>query len=81
MSKSGFELNLAGLNELMKSPEMQEVLRKKGAEVAGRAGSDYDSSVHVASYVAIANVWPNSKEAAEDNYKNNTLLKALGGSG
>ena len=46
-------------------------------EIQNRAGSDYAHRTHVASFVAISNVYPDSKEAAKDNYKNNTLLKAM----
>lgn len=81
MSKVDFKLNLAGLNELMKSPEMQSALQQAGSAVAGSAGVDYGVRVHQASFVAIANVYPDSKEAAADNYKNNSLLKALGSVG
>lgn len=75
--KVRFELNLKGLNELMKSEEMQEVLSNKGAEVASRAGSDYAYRTHLANWVAITNVYPNSPEARKENLENNTLLKAL----
>lgn len=81
MSKSDFQLNLQGLNELMKSQEMQNVLEAAGNSVTGIAGGDYGVRVHLASFVAIANVYPNSEKAASDNYKNNTLVKALGASG
>lgn len=77
MSNAEFELNLAGLNELMKSPEMQRQLQQAGDAVAMAAGGDYGVRVHVANFVAIANVYPNSKKAAWDNYENNTLLKAV----
>ena len=77
MSNAEFELNLAGLNELMKSPEMQRKLQQAGDAVAMVAGGDYGVRVHVANFVAIANVYPNSKKAARDNYENNTLLKAV----
>lgn len=76
MSKPVFELNLAGLNELMKSPEMQRQLQQAGDAVAMAAGGDYGVRVHVASFTAIANVYPDSKESARDNYKHNTLVKA-----
>lgn len=76
-----FELNIAGLRELMKGPEMQAALQEAGDAVASSAGGDYGVRVHVADYVAIANVFPDSKEAAKDNYENNTLLKALGSAG
>lgn len=76
-----FKLDIKGLRELMKGPEMQAALQEAGDAVASSAGGDYRSRVHVADYVAIANVYPDSKEAAKDNYENNTLLKALGSSG
>ena len=81
MSKVKFELDIRGLNELMKSPEMQSILDQEGAKIAGRAsgmsGEQFGHRTHVADYVAITNVYPDSKEAARDNYNNNTLLKAL----
>ena len=76
-----FELDIKGLRELMKGPEMQAALQEAGDAVASSAGGDYGVRVHVADYVAIANVYPDSKEAAKDNYENNTLLKALGSTG
>ena len=79
--KVEFELDINGLRELMKGPEMQAALQEAGDAVASGAGGDYGTRVHVADYVAIANVFPESKEAAKDNYENNTLLKALGSAG
>lgn len=81
MSNTRFKLNLHGLNELMKSGEMVSALNAAGAAVANAAGSDYAYSVHQAKYVAICNVYPNSKAAAHENYKENTLVKALSGAG
>lgn len=81
MNKVDFKLNLPGLNELMKSPAMESCLEEAGNAVASMAGADYAVRVHKASFVSIANVYPNSKEAAADNYKNNSLVKALGASG
>ena len=79
--KTKFELNLPGLNELMKSEEMKAALLEAGQAVAGAAGPEYGVRVHDANWVSIANVYPDSKEAAKDNYENNTLLKALGSAG
>lgn len=81
MAKVKFELNLQGLNELMKSDEMVSVLEKCGRAVAEAAGADYASGVHQADFVAIANVYPDSKRAANENYHENTLLKAVGSVG
>ena len=76
-----FKLNMSGLNELMKSGEMQSHLAQAGSAVASAAGEGYGSRVHLADYVAIANVYPDSAEAAQDNYENNSLLKAIGAAG
>ena len=84
MSKNvRIELNLPGINEVMKSEAIQEVLQQCGNQVAGKAagmdGGDYAASTHLANWIAVTNVFPNSREATHSNYKNNTLLKALGG--
>ena len=78
MANVKFELNLQGLNELMKSGPMQSALLEAGNAVARAAGGDYAAEVHTASFIAISNVYPNSKAAAKENYEDNTLLKALG---
>ena len=76
-----FKLNLQGLNELMKSSEMQSALLTAGQAVANAAGGDYAAEVHTANFIAISNVYPNSKAAAKENYEENTLLKAAGAVG
>lgn len=78
MSEVEFELDLAGLNELMKSPEMETALESAGTAVANAAGGDFGHRVHQATFVAICNVYPESKKAAKKNAKENVLLKALG---
>lgn len=75
------ELNLAGINELMKSAEIEGALLQAGQAVANAAGDGYEAEVHQADYVAISNVYPATKEAAKENYKENTLLKAVGSVG
>lgn len=81
MANVKVELNLAGINELMKSGEVQEHLQKAGEAVASAAGSDYAATTHLASWVAITNVFPDSRRAAHENFKDNTLLKAVGAAG
>lgn len=80
-NKIKVKLNMPGLNELMKGPEMQSHLQNAADAVARFAGADYGTRVHVASFVAIANVFPNSKEAAIENSSGNVLLKSLSGVG
>ena len=85
--KVRFELNPKGITELFKSPEVNAWLQEVGESVAGTAesmseyGGEYGARAHNAKYTAIVNVYPDSKEAARDNYENNTLMKALGSSG
>lgn len=72
-----FELNRAGVQELLKSSAMQSILESAAAEKAREAGDGYVSSVHVGRNRAYANINPGTKEAARDNYRNNTLEKVI----
>lgn len=78
MSKVKIELKPQGVIELFKSPEVQGWLDGLGAEVAQKAGKDYGHDSHTAGRTAICTVFPDSAEAAHENYKNNTILKAAG---
>lgn len=68
-----------GVYEILKSPEMQEILRSEAEKVQQKAGQDYKATVRVGSKRAVATISPDSYRAYYDNLKNNTLLKALGG--
>lgn len=79
-SKVKFKLNLAGLNELMKSEEMQSVLDSHASRIASAAGAGYEAeAAHPIQFIAIASVRAETQAAQRDNLKNNTLLKAIGG--
>lgn len=75
MSSVKFELNKAGVKELLKSQPMVDVLKSYAGQVANRAGDGYD--VHVGPNRANVSVETVTDEAAQDNYDNNTLLKAV----
>ncbi|MBQ1571989.1 MAG: hypothetical protein IIZ78_12735 [Clostridiales bacterium] len=86
MSKVKFELNLPGLNELMKSGAMQSILNEKGAAVAASANgmkqideAEYGFDTKTINWIAITTIRANNGAAVADNAQNNTLLKALGG--
>ena len=81
MSKNvEFVLNLAGLNQLMKSGPMQSALNQAAAQLRGRAGEGYEiESAHPINFIAIASVYAATREAKKDNLKNKTLRKAIGG--
>ena len=72
-----FKLNLKGLNELMKSEWMQGCLTEAGEAVANACGSDYEAKTKVLNFVAVSNVNPMTESAYRENYKDNTMIKAL----
>ena len=72
-----FELNRAGVAELMKSAEMQNVLMGYARNMQSRAGDGYKTSAYVGKTRANVSVIASSKKANRDNLKNNTLLRAM----
>lgn len=78
MSKVEIKLNSAGIQELLKGGAMQSILREACAQKAQQAGEGYASAVHVHQKRAVGYVYPETAEAAHDNYENNTLLKVVG---
>ena len=72
------ELNNQGIIELFKSAEIASAIKTAGDAVASASGSEYEASVHNASFTAICNVYPTTKSAGHDNFQNNTLVKAIG---
>ena len=77
MRKVKFELNSAGVRELMQSSAMQSVLLNHARQIQSRAGDDY--SVHVGPTRANVSVRTANSRGAQDNLDNNTLLKAVRG--
>ena len=71
-------LNDAGIQELLKGPEMQGILADIGRQKANAAGPGYASEVHVFQKRAAVHVYTADYEAVQDNYENNTLLKVVG---
>lgn len=76
MAKAKFQLNLPGINQLMKSPEMQAQLEAAGQAVASAADGNYDTAAHTLNYFVQVNVFPADKESARKNSRQNELLKA-----
>lgn len=77
MNKFKIELNRKGVADLMKSTEMQAVLKEKASAIANRCGSGYDHDVYVGKNRANAMVYADTFLAKLDNKKNNTILKAV----
>lgn len=77
MAKQGFVLNRSAVAALMKSSEMQAVLKEKATAIRSRAGDGYEQDIYVGKNRANAMVFAESYAAKRDNMKNNTLLKAV----
>ena len=72
-----FELNRAGVAQLMKSEEIQQMLKGQATAIKNRCGEGYESDTHVGRNRANAMVFANTPKAINSNLKNNTILKAL----
>lgn len=77
MSKFKFELNRAGVRELLQGQEIQEVLKTKASEIQGRAGEGFESDIYVGKNRANAMVYPGDPKAYFRNLHSNILLKAI----
>ena len=77
MSKIRFELNRAGVRELLRSQEMAAGLSDLAAGIAGRCGEGYASDVKTMPTRVIASVYTETDAAVRDNSENNTILRSL----
>ena len=79
---SNIVLNSAGVKELLQCTEIQQALVEQAQNIRGRCGDGYsvESNAYVGKNRAIVRVSAVSEKAVQDNLKNNTLVKALGGS-
>lgn len=78
MAKVKIELNSSGIRQLLKSEEMGQMLKQQAEQIRARCGSGYSTDLYQASSRVIAGVFAETAEAAKQNSRENTLLKALG---
>ena len=71
------ELNRPGVQALLQGDAMQGIIGDHAEDKAREAGIGYNSEVHMGQKRCYANIFPDSKEAAADNYENNTLEKVI----
>lgn len=79
MSKVKFELDRAGVRDLLRSQGALSVCKEYADAACSRAGEGYEVTTYVGRNRVNASVHAATYEARKDNYENNTLLKALGG--
>lgn len=77
MTKFKFVLNRASVKELMKSEEMQTILKDKADGALNSLGEGYKSDTYVGKNRANTMVYADTYQAKSDNLKNNTILKAV----
>lgn len=77
MSDVRIKLNSKGIQELLKSQEIQDAVRETCERIKNNAGSGYAANVQIGKKRAVGRVYTATKKAKSDNYKNNTLLKSL----
>lgn len=78
MDKVKIELNSSGIRQFLKSEEMGQMLKQQAEQIRSRCGSGYSTDLYQASSRVIAGVFAETAEAAKQNSRENTLLKALG---
>ena len=74
-----FELNLEGLNELMKSQEMMGICKEYASKAQSKLGDGYEVKTYTLNYVSAAKVQATTYKARKDNAENNTIWKAIKG--
>ena len=79
MSKVKIVLNQEGVKALLKSQEIQNVIKDCADSVQSTAGSDYKVNMKQGVNRCWATISPASPHAYYSNLKHNTLVKALGG--
>lgn len=78
--KIKIELNRNAIRQqLLKSPEIQDICKEHADNIANRCGDGYKSTEYMESTRIVAKVYTDSFRAMHDNMKNNTLLKAVKG--
>ena len=77
MSSVKVRLNTAEVRNLLKSGELQSLLKEEAEQIRSRCGEGYAVDSYVAQTRVVASVYTESFDAMHDNKKNNTLLKAV----
>ena len=80
MSKTWkFKHSWAGYKKLMKSDEVKSMLQSYGYKQKSNLGRGYIVEAEKGKTRWGVNIWASTKKAQQDNLKNNTMLKSLGG--
>lgn len=78
MSNLKIELDSAGIQALLKSQEIVDVLQSQADNIRAQLGDQYQTSQHIGKTRANVSVYTDDPDALQDNATNNTMLKAMG---
>lgn len=77
MNELKFKLNRKGVQQLLKSKEMQNGLSSIAFAAQSRLGDGYKASYYTANTRAVAEISADSLSARKENAETNSILKAL----
>lgn len=77
--KFEFELNKAGVRELLLSDDMMKVCDKYASNAVSKLGDGYEASTYRGKTRVNASVIAVTKEARKENLETNSILKAVTG--
>lgn len=77
MNKVRIKLHSAGVRALLKGAEMQDILKEQAAGCSGAMRRRLRIPRRLSQKRAVVDIYPATADARRDNYKNNTLEKAL----
>lgn len=78
MSDIEVRVNFEGVGQLLRGPEMEQLMRSYAESIQNRAGNGYMSDARKLGTRWISTVYTATREAMLDTAENNTLLKAIG---
>ena len=79
MSDVEIKVNFGEVGKLLRGSETEKMMRYFAGNIQNNAGEGYNSDARMPGTRWISTVYTATRKAADDNAKNNSLLKALGG--
>ena len=79
MSNVTIKLNSSGIQKFLKDKAVKNLVAGEAKKIAAKANGEYKVATITLDTRCIATVEAADLSTRKDNYKNNTLLKAIGG--
>lgn len=76
-----FELDRAGVRELLKSEKSEDMVKEIADKAQGVLGDGYEVSTYRGKNRVNASIYAETYQARQENAKTNSILKAIGGAG